>query len=90
MKWLLFFLATPAFAGDPALDKLREAAMIQFGVTKMMDHTKTYVESQLKIRKEVMVVAGIYKIVKEKSIEFKISKDTVKISTNSVGYTHCF
>lgn len=88
--FLLFFLITQTYAGDVALDKAKEAALIQLGIPTMMKNAKTHFIGQLKVDREVILVAGIYKIVKDKAIEFNISKDSVKISTNSVGYTHCF
>lgn len=94
---LLILFGNIAFASEIAIEKAREAAMIQLGVQKIINDTQKYAEGQVnrrlhdwKIDKEVAFTAGVYKIVKEKTISFKLKGNVYRISTESVNFTHYF
>jgi hypothetical protein len=67
-----------------ALDKLREATLIQFGVDKAIKSTSIFVQSKLKIEKPVKFTTAIVKIVRDKRISFTYREKNFTVSTNSI------
>ncbi len=85
--FLLLFNTYLCNANQIAIDKLREATLIQFGVDKAIKQTTTFVQSQLKIQNHVKYGTAIVKVVREKRISFIYQEKNISITTNSIEVT---
>lgn len=89
---LIFALlaADTVCANQEALDKAREAAIIQVGLDKAIRNGSTYLQSRLGITKTVKITAGIVKIVRDKSVSLNFQSNSVRLSLNSVEVSYHF
>lgn len=78
-----------------ALEKAKEAALIQTGIQEKLDLSRRYAEKEamkivkdIGIEKPVAACVYLYKIYKDKAISFKVAKEQrIKLELNKIHYT---
>lgn len=71
-----------ANANQFALDKLKDAAFIHFGVDKAVKNTAIYIQTRFHVQEQVKITAAVYKIIKDKRISINYQEKTFTISPN--------
>lgn len=105
MNWLAFLLITLIVLMKPstglsddyniALEKAREAALIQTGIQQKIDLTRQYAEKQamiivkdIGIEKPIAACLFVYKVYKDKAISFKVAdQQRIKLELRKIHYT---
>lgn len=96
LVFISLFLTSSVFADEYsyALNKAKQAFLIQSGLQKQIKLLQRYVNKQvmeavesLELTQEVGIIGGSYKIYKAKRVSFKIDGKRFTLTPNSISVT---